>query len=122
MDKGTAANLVGFITRFEKEQPLYEIKEEVTLMPFKYKEAISDFIQFYYRERLIGPDCYAIIDEFIVNSKNESWFANLDERQVLQCIGVIIIQDRFMDGLINQTIEDQSMIRLLNRIRLLYDL
>ena len=122
MDRETAAQLVGFISRFENEQPLYQLNEELTLMPYNYKEAISDFINFCLREHLIRPDCYIIIDELNKNMENNIWFSNLNEQQVLQCIGAIISQDRFIDGLINHTIEDHTMIRLLNRIKLLYDL
>jgi hypothetical protein len=122
MDRETAAQLVRFITRFENEQPLYELSEKVTMMPYNYKAAISDFIDYSSVQQLIKPDCYTIIDELFLNINNVAWFQNLTESEVVNCIAVIIRQDRFTDGFINHTIEEQTMIRLLRRIKVLYNL
>ena len=122
MNRETATQLVGFIARFGNEKPLQSLSESLTMAPYNYKEAISDFINFCYTEDLINEDCYAINDELNANRNNSVWFSNLDEHQVLQCIGLIIRQDRFVDGLINQTIEDRTMLRLLKRIKMLYGL
>jgi hypothetical protein len=122
MHRESAERLIGFISRFENEQPLYELSQKLTVTPYSYKGAISDFIHYCSNEDLIKPDCYSIADRLFSNTKNDLWFENLTEDEVVQCIAVIIRQDRFIDGLINQTIEDQTMIRLLRRIKVLYNL
>lgn len=122
MNRETALQLVGFIGQFENEPPLYELSKELTLAPYMYGQAIADFISFCYREQVVQTDCYDINDEFTTNRNNGIWFDNLNEQQVCQCIGIIIRQDRFIDGFINLAIKDGTIVRLLNRIKVLYDL
>lgn len=122
MDKKTAAQLVRFLERFHKEQPLYELSAKSLLMPYIYNRAIVDFISFCSDNHLITPACYTIVDELLANIGNAAWFEQLTEEQVIQSIGVIIRQDRFIDGLIAQSIKDLTLIRLLTRVKVLYNL
>jgi len=124
MDKQTAIQLIGFIERFDKERPLYELQiEPLTMTPYRYNEAISDFIGFYYSNNLVLADCYDIKDDLEKNyEKKSDWFDTLTEKQVVQSIAFLIRQDRFINGLVNSMIENGTIIKLLNRLKVLHDL
>lgn len=123
MHRQTALQLIGFIQRFENEKPLYVLQDEpLTMMPYQYNAAVSDFIQFCYDRELIKTDYHDILDDFQKKLKQpENWFDTLTEKQVVQCIAAIIRQDRFVDGLINNMIENGTIIKLLNRLKILYN-
>lgn len=124
MDRQTALQLVVFMQRFENEKPLYVLQQEpLTMMPYQYNAAINDFIQFCYDSELIKTDYHDKLGDFENNLKQpENWFDTLTERQVVQCIASIVRRDRLVDGLINNMIENGTIIELLNRLKVLHNL
>ncbi|MBX2932282.1 MAG: hypothetical protein KF781_10085 [Chitinophagaceae bacterium] len=68
-------------------------------------------------------DFYNIMDDLKKNyEKNNEWFNSLSEEQVIQSLAVIIRQERFSDCLIKKMIENETILKLLNRIKILHDL
>jgi hypothetical protein len=124
MEKQTAIQLTEFIQRFAKEKPLYELQSEsLTMMPYRYNAAISDFMQFCHDHHLVNPDCYDIKDDLENNyAKNNHWLETLTEKKVVQSIAVLIRQGRFTDGLVSSMIENGTIIKLLNRLKVLHGL
>lgn len=124
MDKQTATQLIDFIQRFENEKPLYELQTKpLTMMPYRYNTAIKEFVQFCYDNDFMKSDFYNIMDDLKKNyEKNNEWFNSLSEEQVIQSLAVIIRQERFSDGLIKKMIENETILKLLNRIKVLHNL
>lgn len=123
MNQQQAAYLVAFIERFEKEKPLYKFDPSASLFsPHFYGDTIEEFLNYFFSHQLINPDCYEIESEFVANRNNTDWYTNLTEKQILQCIGLLIRKDRFVDGTLATYIENGVIPNLLKRLKVIHDL
>jgi hypothetical protein len=121
MNKEHAIQLTSFIKRFEEEKPLYTIQTQpLTMMPHNYGAAITDFLDYFFANKLTHPDYYDIEEQFQKKYKTANWLHNLNEQQVMQCISLIIRREKFVDGFVASMIENGSLLVLLNRLKELY--
>ncbi len=121
MNKEHALQLTSFIKRFEEEKPLYTIQTQpLTMVPHNYGEAITGFLNYFFKNKLTHPDCYDIEEQFQENYKTADWLNNLNEQQVMQCISLIIRREKFVDGSVASMIENGTLLVLLNRLKELY--
>lgn len=122
MTKQQAEQLIAFKEKFSKADPLYTISNEFLLTPYNYGEEIDNFIQFCYDNNLINANYYSIEKELIANRMDAEWYLQLSEEDVIQCLGYLIRGDRFSNGMVASAINDKTIPRLLNRIKVLHAL
>lgn len=101
---------------FNQAESLFKIDMKSLMAPHIYGIQISDYIAWMYDRALVKPDCYEIKNDFIANYKNDVWYKNLSHKQIIQCLGIIIRQDRFNDGLVLRHIQDGTFKKLINQL------
>lgn len=99
---------------FNHAESLYTIDMKSLFAPYIYGIEISDYITWMYNEELVTPDCYDIKNDFIDNYVNDEWYKTLLQKQIIQCLAVIIRQDRFNDGLVLRHIQDGTFRKLIS--------
>ncbi len=109
--------LQNFVQRFKDEKPLYTLHfEPLTMQPYTYGKALTDFIKFMYQEKLIVSD-YTQIQDAYFKTKNESKFiSKLNEEDCLSLLTAFIRQDRFIDGLLAGNVEDGTVQLIIHRV------
>lgn len=120
MTKEQAEQLIAFADKFSKADPLFTISSEFSLTPYNYGEEINNFIQFCYDNDLVKANFHSIEKELIANRTKAEWYTQLSEEKVIQSLGYFIHGDRFSDGLVASAINDGTIPRLLERIKVLY--
>ncbi len=101
---------------FNHAESLYTMDTKFSLTPHIYGKEINDYIEWMYNEELVIPECYEMKDDFADNYTNDEWYKMLSQKQIIQCLGVIIRQDRFNDGLILHHIKDGTFEKLINQL------
>lgn len=122
MNKEQARQLIAFSKKFREIASLYSFNAENPLSPHVYGKEISDFIQFFYNNKLISPEYGQIREELFVNKTKPEWYAGLSEQKILECLSYFIRGDRFCDGLLVSGIEDGTISHLIERIKVIYGL
>lgn len=120
MNKEQAQQLIAFSEKFKEASPLYSFSPENFLAPYDYGEEITDFIDFCYKNNFVLPDYEKIEKDLTANRAKPEWYAALSEEKVIQCLGYFIRGDRFSDGLVASAIEDGTIVRLFERIKVLH--
>lgn len=112
--------LQNFVQRFKDEKPLYTIQlEPLTMEPYTYGKALTDFIKFMYKQKLIVSD-YTQMQESYFKTKNESKFiSRRNEEECLSLLTAFIRQDRFIDGLLAGKVEDGTVELIVKKIQTL---
>ncbi len=110
MTKEQSEQLNQYIERFKLEKPLYtlDIKSSL-LMPYRYEKAISEFISFMYKEKLVRGDYDGILKLFMQTEDGKSFISNLTEPDCLLLLTGFIRQDRFSDGFLASQIENNNV-------------
>jgi hypothetical protein len=80
---------------FNQAESLYTMDMKFLLTPHTYGIEVSAYITWMLDEELVTPDCYEMKDDFIDNYTNDEWYEMLSQKQIIQCLAVIIRQDRF---------------------------
>jgi hypothetical protein len=122
MTKEQVIQLTAFIERFEKEKPLFSLYEEMTMAPYRYGKAISDFQDVWILNGFMEINYESIRKPFSENYKQEEWYTHLSEQETMQAIQFIIRNDRFVDGFIATMIEEKVLPRLLEQLKNIHNL
>ena len=102
---------------FNNTETLYTIDfKKSFLAPYFYGKEIDDYVNWMYKEKLVLPGCYEIEEDFHANYTNDEWYKKLSQKQIIQCLGIIIRQDRFVDGLIGKHIKDGTFGKLISQL------
>jgi hypothetical protein len=103
-------SLKEFAALFNKTKQLYNVQlEPLTMMLYRYEKEITSFVEFCYENHLVRNDYKEISAEFEKNYQDAQWYAQLTEKQLLQCLSFCIRRDRFVDGFLGARIEDGSV-------------
>ena len=106
-----------FAELFNRAKQLYSLQSEpLTIMPYKYGKEIGSFIEFCSHNNLVLVNYHEIESEFTKNYQDPSWYTQLTENQLLQCLSYCIRRDRFVDGFLAARIEDESVNKVINAL------
>lgn len=117
MTKKQSEQLNQYIERFKIEKPLYtmDFKSSI-LIPYRYGNAISEFISFMYKEQLVQGDYDDILGLLIKTKDVKNFISNLSEHDCLLLLTGFIRQDRFFDGFLASQIENNNVENVVVRL------
>ncbi|MEP6512629.1 MAG: DUF6508 domain-containing protein [Parafilimonas sp.] len=107
---------------FADASQLYTIQtESLTMMPYIYGKEINDYIKWMYENELVVQGYSTIEKNYLDNYTNDTWYANLTEKEVIKCLAFAIRRDRFVDGFLIHTITNKSFEKLVNHLKQIHN-